>query len=261
MPVAFLKRSLCGLAAALLAAGTVRAQDRKIRVISGDSVPIPYAYLSLEGGHAQISDENGIISMGAGKKQTFTLDVRRIGFSPYFGKVELPDTAVTITIALTRLSQQLAQVKVNANKTKSPLELSGFYQRWLSGQKGTLSAVFLGPEEIEKRNSSRVSALLGTVNGVRMGRTNSGQSVVLSSAGGCAMAIVVDGRQVCPTAGCHMQASNTLNEANSVLIDEIVDLNSVAAVEVYKRGGNMPSDFHVDGECGAVALWTGGRKR
>ena len=260
MSVALLRRSLVALAAVLFASGTARAQDRKLRIMSTDSVPIPYAYLSLEGGHAQISDESGIISMGPGKKQTFVLEVRRIGYAPYFGKVELPDTAITITIALTTLAQQLTQVKVNSGKSKSSLELSGFYQRWLNGQRGTLSAAFIGPEEIEKKNSSRISALLGTQSGIRMGRTSSGQSVVMSSAGGCAMAVILDGRQVCPTIGCHMQAGQ-ISDGNSVLIDEIIDISSVAAIEVYKRGGNMPSDFHVDSECGAVAIWSGGRKR
>ena len=52
-----------------------------------------------------------------------------------------------------------------------------------------------------------------------------------------------------------------LTDMNSVLIDQVIDMNSVAGIEVYKRGGNMPSDFHVDGECGAIAIWTGSRKR
>jgi hypothetical protein len=95
------------------------------------------------------------------------------------------------------LAQRLGSVSVTAGKIESSLELNGFYRRWLDGQKGVTSAVFIGPEEIEKRNTSRASALLGGVTGV----------------------------------------------------------------ELYKRGGNMPSDFHVDGECGAIALWTGNPKR
>jgi hypothetical protein len=41
----------------------------------------------------------------------------------------------------------------------------------------------------------------------------------------------------------------------------VIDIGSVAGIEAYKRGGNVPSDFHVDGECGVLAIWTGSRSR
>jgi hypothetical protein len=140
--------------------------------------------------------------------------------------------------------------------------MSGFYRRWLDGQKGVTSAVFIGPEEIDKRNASRVSGVLNSVSGITMSRTKNGNAVVTSSGGSCSMAIIMDGRQVCPASGCHFDdgSRNGLTDMNSVLIDQIFDINSVAGIEVYKRGGNMPTDFHVDGECGAVAIWTGTRK-
>jgi hypothetical protein len=45
-----------------------------------------------------------------------------------------------------------------------------------------------------------------------------------------------------------------------VLVDQDIDINSVAAIEVYKRGGGTPTAFNVDGTCGVVAVWTGSRK-
>jgi hypothetical protein len=245
-------------------APTAHAQERTLRVIRGDSEPIAYAYVSLQGGHAQLTDERGLVILGAGKKQSMTLEVRRIGYSPYFGKIEFADTATTTTVILPSVVQELGSVKVSGQRAKPSLELNGFYRRWLDGQKGTLSAAFIGPEEIEKRNAARVSAILGSINGVSMSRTTNGNTVVTSSSGSCAMAIVIDGRQVCPSLGCKIDdGSHTggLTDVNSVLIDEVIDMGSVAAIEVYRRGGNMPSDFHVDGECGAVAIWTGSRKR
>ena len=76
------------------------------------------------------------------------------------------------------------------------------------------------------------------------------------------MAVVVDGRQVCPNGGClQNDATKTgITDESAVLIDQVIDIGSIAGVEVYKRGGNMPCDFHVDGDCGVVALWTGSRK-
>jgi hypothetical protein len=43
-------------------------------------------------------------------------------------------------------------------------------------------------------------------------------------------------------------------------VDQDIDINSVAAIEVYKRGGGTPTAFSVDGTCGVVAIWTGSRK-
>jgi hypothetical protein len=256
------KRALRVLMATLLATSATHAQDRVIHVISVDSQPIAYAFVQANGGHAQLTDENGRVSMGSGKKQTFTIEVRRIGFTPFYGKIDFPDTGIVIPVMLPSLTQQLGSVKITARKLRSSLELNGFYKRWLDGQKGVTSAVFIGPEEIEKRNASRLSAVLNGVNGISMSRTSNANTVVTSSSGGsCPMAIIVDGRQVCPVGGCSFQDySHGLTDLNSVLIDQVLDINSVAGIEVYKRGGNMPTDFHVDGECGAVAVWTGARK-
>ena len=103
--------------------------------------------------------------------------------------------------------------------------------------------------------------LLSGVNGISITRTTNGNSVAVSGGGACPMAIIIDGRQVCPNGGCTIARRVARAERHElVLIDQVIDLNSVAGIEVYKRGGNMPTDFHVDGECGAVAFWTGSRK-
>jgi hypothetical protein len=249
------------VAAATVAASPAHAQDRALKVVSEDSEPVAYAFVQANGGRSQLTDETGRVSLGPGKKQTFTIDVRRIGFTPFYGKIDLPDTGITIQVVLKRLAQQLGSLNVSAKRSKSSLELSGFYRRWLDAQRGVTSAVFIGPEEIEKRNTSRVSILLSGVNGVTISRTSNGNSVV-TTGGTCPMAVVVDGRQVCPNGGCLRDdpTKSGMTDMNSVLVDQIMDIGSVAGVELYKRGGNMPSDFHVDGECGAIALWTGSRK-
>jgi hypothetical protein len=245
-----------------VAASALHAQDRILRVTAADGQPIAYAFVQANGGRAMLTDEDGRVSMGAGKKQTMTIEVRRIGFTPFYGKLDFPDTAITMPVMLTAIAQQLGSVKVTGDKSKSSLELNGFYKRWLDSQKGVTSAVFIGPEEIDKRNSSRLTALLSGVNGVTITRTQTGNSVAVSGAGGsCPMAILIDGRKVCPNGGCmNTDVSKGLTDMNVVLLDQVLDVNSVAGIEVYKRGGNMPSDFHVDGECGAVAFWTGSRK-
>ncbi|HEV8409612.1 MAG TPA: hypothetical protein VGQ30_03825, partial [Gemmatimonadaceae bacterium] len=81
-----------GVAALVFSTPTVaRAQGRVIKVVSSDGQPIAYANVSIEGGITQVTDEKGLIPLGAGKQQTITVRVQRIGFTPWFGKVELPD--------------------------------------------------------------------------------------------------------------------------------------------------------------------------
>ena len=263
MPAALRVRGIRIAVVIAFTASSARAQDRILRVLGTDSLPIAYAFVQANGGHALLSDEDGRVSIGSGKKQTFTIEVRRIGYAPFYGKIDFPDTAITIPLTLQTIGQQLSTVKVSANKTKSSLELSGFYRRWLDGQKGVNSAVFIGPEEIEKRNATRTSNLLNGVSGISITRTANGNNVVVTGGGTCPMAIVLDGRQVCANGGClHSDPQKSgINDMTAVLIDQVVDMGSVAGIEVYKRGGNMPSDFHVEGDCGAVAIWTGTRRR
>ena len=259
--------AVAAVALIVAVAAPARAQQRSLKVVSDDSELVVYAYVAINGGHAQITDERGLVNLGTGKKRTISLEVRRIGFTPYYGKIDLPDTTMTLTVVLPRLAGALGASQA-AGSGASPA-LAGFYRRWLEAQKGASGPAFIGPEEIEKRNASRLSALLSGVDGIRLGHTTTGSAVVQSSSGSCSMAIVVDGRQVCPSAGCHpddrsspsaMAVSAGMTDGDVVLVDQDIDINSVAAIEVYKRGGGTPTAFSVDGTCGVVAIWTGSRK-
>lgn len=249
----WLVASIFGLAMPVI----LGAQARVIRIVSSDGQPVAYANVSVEGGITQITDEKGDVSLGAGKRETLTLNVRRIGFTPWFGKLELPDTAAMLTIALPRLAQTLSPVTVNGTEIKSPLALTGFYDRWLMRQKGVLSAVFISPEELEFRHPDKITNMLYGLNGVQLAR----ECVTPPSRHGCVqglvavhpncgpMAIVVDGQQQYPPAGAHVD------------IDMLLDASDVAGIEVYARGGNMPINFQFqDTRCGVVAFWTGSRR-
>ncbi len=244
------------VATALIAvvASNAGGQTRKLRVVSTDGQPIVYANVSVEGAPPQITDERGAVTLGSGKRQTFTVRVTRIGYSPWFGKVDLPDTTEAFTVTLPRLAQSLEAVTVTGEcAIKSPLELTGFYDRWMMRQKGTLSAVFVGPEEIEFRHPDRITNMLNGLNGVQMiracagGRGNCGQVAFRPGCG--PMAIVIDGQQQYPTKGGYVD------------IDMLLMASDVAAIEVYVRGGNMPVNFQFqDTACGVIAFWTGSRK-
>jgi hypothetical protein len=256
---------------------------RTLRVVSTDSVPIVFAFVSVDGGTGQISDEKGEIKLGAGKRKTVTVNARRIGFEPFFGKIELPDTAAVIKVVLPRLTQQLGAVQV-MGRAQVSFALQPFYDRWLMRQKGLLSATFIGPEELEFRHPAKIADMLSGLNGISFRETKDNERVAFGYNGQCQMAILVDGIRQCPGNGCKCStcgqnipqlpqrgeggpiwlrgAADTLrlSDMNSVPIDRILDANDVAAIEVYTRGGNMPVSLQVsDPGCGVIAFWTGSR--
>jgi hypothetical protein len=246
------------------AASPLGAQSRKLRVESTEGEPIVYAIVTLEGATGQITDEKGELSIGAGRSKTMSVDVRRIGYAPWFGKIDCPDTAATLRVSMTRISQSLAEVRVT-EKAKAPIYLQPFYDRWMMRQKGLLSATFIGPEEIEFRHPGQITQMLNGLNGVELKHGPGGWLAAYTGNFTCPMAIVIDGIQKCPPGGCTGgNAGVTFGKRAlppPIWIDDLVDAASVAGIEVYTRGGNMPVSLQVnDTACGVIAIWTGSRK-
>ena len=239
-----------------MALDTTGAQGRIVKVVTERGQPIMYANVTLEGAQARITDEKGEINLGSGMRQKFSVRVSRIGFAPWFGVVDLP-AAATMTVTLPQIAQLLAPVNVSSgggptNTNKLSLPLAGFYERWMMRQKGTLTGVFIGPEEMEFRHPVKVSRMLAGLNGIRLICDMSGDcSIQSTNPGGilpgtaCPLAIVLDGTQI----------------YGQVNVDALINVNDVMAIEVYERGGNVPIGLQVnDTKCGVVAFWTGSRR-
>jgi hypothetical protein len=260
---------------------TARGQATILRVIGSDSLPVPLAYVTVQGGLGSITNERGQLSLGAGKHKTLTVEVRRIGYQPWFGKLEVQDTATVLTVVLQRLTQSLAAVTVtDTGGVRAAPNLRGFYDRWYMRQKGALSATFIGPEEIEMRHPSRVSDLLSGVLGISIKRTPGGSMVATNASGTCFMAIMVDGHTVCPPVGCHTTGVTSANamqlgpqsmpgpgepdptaEQYTVDLNQAINPDALAAIEVYARGANMPISLQAaDNACGVLAFWSGARR-
>ena len=263
-----------GFVAMLASPSPARAQSRKLLVVSSDSLPIVYAYVTVNGGVGMITDEKGEISLGAGKTKTVTVNVRRIGFAPWYGQLTLPDTAAVLRVTLGRIAQTLGTVSISGSASRAGLSLTmkGFYDRWEMRQKGLLSATFIGPEELEFRHPDKITNMLRGLNGISFRQSVENEQVAFGLGNQCQMAIVVDGIEQCPLAGCTAVNHGAsliarpadrlpLSERTSVLIDRILEANDISAIEVYARGGNIPVSLQVaDPACGVIAFWTGSRK-
>ena len=249
-----------------------------LTVLGSDSIPVPFAWVSVRGGIANITDERGKLSLGHSRNTSLALEVRRIGYAPWTGKLEIADTATNQTIVLRRLPQALNAVTVTGQAASHDAALAGFYDRWLMRQKGALSATFIGPEEVEKRHVSRPSDLLSGVNGVYLVRSDRGGVFARGIGGTCFMSVLLDGRPLCPPVGCHASgdASNapqlvkqpsdpgamapTLDDL-AVNLNQYINADDIVAIEVYARGANMPISLQTsDNACGVIAIWTGTRR-
>lgn len=231
-----------------------------LRIISVDSQPVAYANVSVNGGTTLITNEKGEVGLGAGPLRGLTLSVRRIGFAPWFGKVDMPEAQPVYTVTLGRVGQQLGAVRITGRKNPSSPFVQGFYDRWLMRQKGLLSATFIGPEEIEFRHPDQITNMLSGVSGVRFVNTCFARGcwvAMASDAPTCPMAIVIDGQEQMPELISPPQAQPVY----AVRIDRYVSAADVMAIEVYARGANMPISLQTkDNRCGVIAFWTGSRR-
>jgi hypothetical protein len=265
----------------LLPRAAAFAQQRIIRVIGDDGQPVAFANVTLAGERPKITNEKGEAEIGTAARAALTVDVRRLGYEPWYGTLAVGDTVMSAQVMLHRISRRMFTVKITDSSYGVPSYLRGFYERMLARQRGIGSGLYLTPEEVEKHNASMASALLQGLNGVSLLHTSTGKIVAMSSSGSCEMMVQIDGHRVCPSNGCDVGTPrpSTAPSATSrrgrtvapaplprddqfVLLDNLLSANEVAAVEVYPRGASIPSSLPAaaDASCGLIAFWTGVRK-
>ncbi len=280
-------------ALALACATPLAAQQRTLRIVTTDSIPVPYAWVAIQGQSARIADEKGIVNLGNLSPKSYTVDIRRLGYAPFAGPLTIGDA--TAVVGLTPLATPIGKVAVIGT---GPMSMEGFYRRWLKRQNGGGPGVFIGPEEIEKKNVTDVAGLLRDQNGLKLERASDGGYVVTGPGNnGCQMAIMVDGQVIkSRTEARTGQASRTsigspLNDkttymtpgekaamagrsssgverkfgdyadSNSVKIDQVASIGAVSGVEVYARTAALPAELNLtDNTCGLIVVWTGARK-
>jgi len=257
-------------------------QQRMVRVVGEDGEPVAFANVTLAGERPQITNEKGEVTVGTAARAGLKVDVRRLGYEPWYGPLALGDTVMTAQVTLHRISRRMFTVKITDSSRVAPSLLRGFYERMLGRQRGIGSGIYLTPEEVDKRNAGFASGLLQGVNGVSLRRMSTGKMAAMNSSGSCQMTVLIDGHPVCPDGGCgnaggprppppppasaRRSTRPTTPQATSgddqfVAIDDVLNENEIAAVEVYPRGGSVPPSLPTaDASCGLVAFWTGGRK-
>jgi hypothetical protein len=237
----------------------LNAQDgeRVIRVAVTDlqGNPVPFATVSLSRERTYAADTGGMVRVRISANSNPTISVRRIGFRP--GKVEAQSLTDSIhTIQLEPLPQFLSRELVVAERQLKRLEVRGFYERMNDKARGILTGYFITPDQIEERKYiPRLTSLLGDIPSIRV-RTDGNGNNFPAGVNGCVMAVYLDGQRLT------IQPAQSLRGGAGPAgpgegIDYLVATTSIAGIEVYPRGGQMPPQYQLlNGSCGAVLIWT-----
>jgi hypothetical protein len=190
-----------------------------------------------------VSDSSGRFRLQSLSPGLTFIRVRKIGYlSEYFPLALEAGRVATLTVKLRPASSapSLARVEVRAD-ARQEARMAGFYERQRKA-----NGIFVEREELVRRNVSNITEVLRGRNGVNIIRDAQGQPIVfgrnLTGAGFCAMGVIVDGVFVNTT---------------GLPIDALVNTQDVRAIEVYKSGPAVPSEFQRrETDCGAVIIWT-----
>jgi hypothetical protein len=211
--------------------------------------PLASADVSVVGTNARvITSDNGRFRMLQVPAGQYLLVVRRIGYAPTSGIIEVPE-ADTMRLAYTLTRSSLLLDTVRVKERRVTMRMLEFEQRRMQGQ-----GQFITREDIERRNSMAAFDFLRNVRGVDVQRiTNTqfagmvalskreGGSVGGDGSGACAMQILLDG----------IVLPRFFN------LELLPPPQQIAGIEVYSGAATVPPQFGgADRRCGLVAVWT-----
>jgi hypothetical protein len=231
---------------------------------AADSVPLRTVF----------SDENGDWVLELPGPGVFYIEATRFGYQPWVaGPLEVKEgDDLDSVYHLWPQPIEMDPIEVSVRATRRHLQTAGFYER----QRADFG-FFLGPEQIEKRRSPRITDLLQGLPGVRLMSTSTGsvggRFVVLrgssiSQGGSCRPRIFVDGllyakgdsRPVDRVEGEEMELDEILEVVDQGLsLDDIGPPGDIAGIEIYRSAIQVPVQFggtSVGTLCGAIVIWT-----
>jgi hypothetical protein len=211
------------------------------KVINAAGAPVSNARVDVTGtGAATLSRDDGTFGFTDLPSGTQALVVRQLGFEPVEMAVELSGKAPRqVTVTMSKPARVLDPVAVVAERSKDGLDQVGFAHRKKNG-----FGYFMGPEDIQQRQATRMTDLFRTVPSLRV--VPSGMDYVVESnrdaMGGC-VNYVVDG--------------SPYKSLFAGDIDRLMPPNDVAAIEVY-TGSSTPAEFQTPGSssCTTIVMWS-----
>jgi hypothetical protein len=212
--------------------------------------PLGSADVSVVGTGARVvTSENGRFLMLQVPPGQYLLVVRRIGYAPTSGIIEVPERdTLRLSYTLVRSSNLLDTVRVRSSRVT--MRMFDFEKRRQQGL-----GQFITQEEIERRGSIQTSDFLRYMRGVEVSVNTTqafgGTQVYSRREGGgfdanqqqnyCPMQVLLDG----------IILPRYFN------LDLLPPPKQIAGIEVYSGAATIPPQFGgVDRRCGVVAVWT-----
>lgn len=211
--------------------------------------PLASADVTVIGTTARVvTGDNGRFRMLQVPAGQYLLVVRRIGFSPTSGIIEVP-AGDTVRLAYTLARSGMLLDTVRTRERRVTLRMLEFEQRRVLG-----IGQFITREDIERRGSLQASDFLRNVRGVNVSRLTNDQfagtvalsrreagSVIGEGSGACAMQVLLDG----------------IILPRSFNLDLLPPPKQIAGIEVYTGPASVPPQFGgADRRCGVIAVWT-----
>lgn len=212
--------------------------------------PLGSADVSVIGTGARVvTGENGRFRMLQVPPGQYLLVVRRIGYAPTSGIIDVPERdTLRLAYTLVRSNNLLDTVRVRGSRIT--MRMLDFERRRQQGQ-----GQFITQEEIERRGSIQTSDFLRYMRGVEVSQVTTqafaGTQVYSRREGGgftdsqqqqsCAMQVILDG----------------IILPRNFNLDLLPPPKQIAGIEVYSGAATVPPQFGgVDRRCGVVAFWT-----
>ena len=152
-------------------------------------------------------------------------------------------------IVLQPIPRTLSTVVVEAGVSER-LNAVGFYDRLRQRHTGSGSGAFVTAEDIEARKPLRVSQMLDGIPSVRVQKMDATTTRwEIRGPRGCQYTVYVNGARVGPR--------ERMGYMQPVWIDELLEPESTAGIEVYARATGAPPGFQMlNGTCGIAIFWT-----
>ncbi len=219
------------------------------RVRGATGTPLSGARLQVRGagGGEVVTAASGTFAIPDLPLGTFTLEARAVGYQPLRLPVDIVRGAdAPLELEMLATGTSLDTVKVVTRPDLDERRMQEFERRRKLG-----FGKFFDEKTVAERNTGFLTDLLRATPGIQVisGQQSGGDQVVMKGTGVqsyCVPALFLNGMQVTDTDGN---------------LDSFVSMSDVRGVEVYTRTTEIPAEFQTTRSCGAIVVWTGGKRR
>ena len=207
--------------------------------------PVPSATVILNRVAVTTTDANGAFWFRGVQTGTHLIEIRRLGYAPKARQLYVPpDSSLIVSVPLRPLATRLDDVMVTGT-TSTRRDLSTFRDRRRLGR-----GHFVTRAEFEERKPFLFTDVVRRFPGVRAINGPFGHKDVVFSNGCSTPRIVIDGLVLDVGAIPGLKGPG-------LVIDNLVSLVHVEAIEVYTRDAEVPAEYFTPGAgCGAIVIWT-----